>query len=186
MRNRDELLDSLASGVAPVKPAPDPRLLAGLWFTFSALYVVLTTQLLGPIRPTALVQLQTEPRFLLEMLVGAAVATGLAFTAFRTAIPGALNSGFTFVLGVLGALWLGGFVLGLASPALEPSMLGKRDHCFIETFVYALPPVLALIYWQRRLYALMPGQAAVWAGMAAGILPCLLYTSDAADEVVPV
>ena len=173
MRNRDELLDSLASGVAPVKPAPDPRLLAGLWLTFSALYVVLTTQLLGPIRPTALVQLQTEPRFLLEMLVGAAVATGLAFTAFRTAIPGALNSGFTFVLGVLGALWLGGFVLGLASPALEPSMLGKRDHCFIETFVYALPPVLALIYWQRRLYALMPGQAAVWAGMAAGILPAL-------------
>lgn len=173
MRNRDELLDSLASGVAPVKPAPDPLLLAGLWLGLSAFYVVVLTHLLGPIRPTAVTQLQTEPRFLLEMLVGAVVAVGLAFTAYRCAVPGATKGGVTFVVAVLGALWLGGFVLGLVSPALEPSMLGKRDHCFVETFVYALVPVLALLYGQRRLYALRPGQAAVVAGLAAGILPAL-------------
>lgn len=173
MRNREELLDRLARGVAPVKPAPDPRLLACLWFGLSALYVVLVTHLLGPIRPTAMLQLQTEPRFLVEMVVGSLLAMGLAFTAFRTAVPGAANSGFRLVLVVLAALWLGGFVVGLFNPALEPSMLGKRGHCFIETFVYAVPPLLALLYWQRRLYALRPDQAALLAGLSAGVLPAL-------------
>ena len=173
MRNRDELLDRLATGLAPVKPAPDLQLLACLWFGLSVLYVAAVTYLLGPIRPTALAQLQSEPRFLMEMIVGSLAAAGLALTAFRVASPGAMRGGLAFVVGVLGALWLGGFLLGLVSPALEPSMLGKRNHCFVETFIYALPPLLALLYWQRRLYALRPTQAAVLAGLSAGILPAL-------------
>lgn len=173
MSKREELLDSLATDLAAVKPAPDPRLLACLWLGLSSLYVVLLTHLLGPIRPTAIDQLHSEPRFLAEMLIGALVASGLAIIAFRSAVPGASRSGFAHGVALLGGLWLGGFVLGLVSPALEPSMLGKRDHCFIETFVYALPPLLALLYFQRRLYALMPRQAAVLAGLSAGILPAL-------------
>ncbi|TDG12663.1 DUF1109 domain-containing protein [Seongchinamella unica] len=173
MRDREELLDSLAGDLAPVKAVPDPLRLACLWLGLSALYVVVLTHLLGPIRPTAMGQLQSEPRFLMEMLVGSLAAAGLALTAFRVAVPGALNRGFTLIVAVLGVLWLAGFILGFVSPALEPSMLGKRDHCFIETFVYAWPPLLALLYWQRRLYALGPLRAAVLAGLSAGILPAL-------------
>ena len=173
MRNRDELLDSLANGLAPVKPAPDLRLLACLWFGLSAVYVIAVTHLLGPIRPTAMGQLQSEPRFLIEMVVGGLAAVGLAASAFRIASPGALRGGFAIAVGVLAMLWVGGFILGLASPALEPSMDGKRGHCVFETFIYALPPLLALLYWQRRLYALSPARAALVAGLSAGILPAL-------------
>lgn len=173
MSNRDELLDSLTSGLAPVAPAPDLRVLASFWLMVSAAYVVLVTHFLGPIRPTAMAQLQAEPRFMVEMLVGTCVAIGLAAVAFRSAQPAGLSRTLTVLVSLLGALWLGGFVLGLISPALEPSMVGKRDQCFIETFVYALPPLLALLYWQRRLYALQPGKAAVIAGLSAGVLPAL-------------
>lgn len=173
MRNRDELLDSLASGLAPVSPAPDLRVLAFFWLVVSATYVVLVTHLLGPIRPNAMAQLQSEPRFMVEMLVGTCAAIGLAVIAFHSALPAALSRTLVVLVSLLGALWLGDFVFGLMSPALEPSMLGKRDQCFIETFVYALPALLALLYWQRRLYTLQPGKAAVMAGLSAGILPAL-------------
>ena len=159
--------------LAPVRPGPNPGVLACLWLGLSACYVVIVTHWLGPIRPTAMGQLQSEPRFLLEMLIGALVAVGLARDAFLAAIPGTVRRGFTRAVAVLAMLWLGGFVFGLYSPALEPSMLGKRGHCFIETFVYALPPLLVLLYWQQRNYPLGAGRAALVAGLAAGILPAL-------------
>lgn len=173
MNKREELLDSLSSGLEPVSPAPDLRMLAALWFVFSALYVMVLTQLLGPIRPTALGQLQSEPRFLLEMLLGVALAAGLALSSFQIAMPAALGRLLSVMVGVLGALWLGGFVVGLVDPALEPSMAGKRHHCYLESFLYASPPLVALLYWQRRLYPLQPGKAAVVAGLSAGMLPAL-------------
>ena len=43
---------------------------------------------------------------------------------------------------ILMGLWLGSYVFGLVSPALEPSMLGKRHYCVWETFAYGLPPML--------------------------------------------
>ena len=173
MTKRDDLLDSLASGLVPVAPAPNLRVLTLVWLLLSASYVVLLTHSLGPIRPTAINQLQSEPRFMLEMVLGAMAAAGLAVVAFRAAMPAALGRGVAAVVGAMVALWLGGFVAGLLSPALEPSMLGKRDHCYLETFVYAIPPLVGLLYWQRKLYPLQPEKAALLAGLAAGVLPAL-------------
>ena len=173
MRKRDDLLDSLTSGLVPVAPAPNLRTLTLVWLLVSACYVVVLTHFLGPIRPTAINQLQSEPRFMLEMLLGAMAAVGLAAVAFRAATPAALGRGVAAVVGAMAVLWIGGLVAGLFSPALEPSMLGKRDHCYVETFVYAVPPLVGLLYWQRKLYPLQPEKAALLAGLAAGVLPAL-------------
>jgi hypothetical protein len=173
MRTREQLLDSLASELTPVVRPPAPGLLYSTWLVASAAYVVLLTWLLGPIRPVALQQLLTVPRFSLEMLVGTVAACALAALAFRSAVPGSLSRGFAWgALGVL-LLWLANFVLGIAIPTLEPSMLGKRDHCYLETFLYALPPLVGALYWQQRLYPMSPRRAAMLAGLAAGMLPAL-------------
>lgn len=173
MSRREELLDSLVADLAPVKPAPDVRLLACLWLLCSALCVVAVTHLVGPIRPTALAQLQDSPRFLAEMLVGGLAAAGLALATFRAAVPGGAGRVLVACASLPGALWVGGLLVGLVHPALEPSMLGKRDLCFLESFVYALPPLVVALYWQLRLFPLRPGHSAVLAGLAAGALPAL-------------
>ena len=54
--------------LGPVRPVPDPRLLAGCWLVLSAACVVGLTHAFGPLRPTALAQLQAHPRFFAEML----------------------------------------------------------------------------------------------------------------------
>jgi hypothetical protein len=173
MSSRDELLDSLVTDLAPVKRAPDVRLLAGAWLLLSAVFVVAVTHALGPIRPTALAQLQAHPRFLAEMIMGVAAITALGLSAFRAAIPGAVSVTLKWLVLATGGLWVAGIAIGLAAPALEPSMLGKRDHCYLETLLYALLPLLAALYWQGRLYPLSAARSAIVAGLAAGSLPAL-------------
>ena len=71
------------------------------------------------------------------------------------------------------ALWLAQYMLGLVSPALEPSSLGKRDHCYLETMAYSLPPILVALFLVRRLYPLRFVRTAMTLGLVAGMLPAL-------------
>lgn len=173
MNKHDELIAQLSRDLAPVSPAPNINNLAMVWILLSAVYVVAVTYLFGPVRPGAFSQLATEPRFLLESVLGLAAIVGTSMLAFRAAIPGALTRQFAAAALVLMALWLAQYVIGLASPALEPSVLGKRNHCFIETMIYALPPILAGLFLIRRLYPLRFVRTAMSISLAAGMLPAL-------------
>ena len=169
---RSQLLNDLVDDLAPVTPRP----VTGQWLAWlaaSVLFVLLAIHLSGPIRPTAPAQLQEVPRFTLEMLVGVAAALALANAGFRAAVPGMLSARWLWLALGLAGLWLLNLVVGVVYPALEPSMLGKRDHCVFETLLYGMPPMLALLYWQRRMLALAPLPAAALTGLAAGILPAL-------------
>jgi hypothetical protein len=173
MNKYEELIANLSREVAPVSPAPPVNVLGIAWFALSAVYVVVVTHIFGPARAGAFSQLATEPRFLLESLLGAAAILWTSLLAFRAAIPAALTRQFATAGFVLMALWLAQYLIGLASPALEPSMVGKRSHCYFETMVYALPPILVGIYLIRRLYALQYVRTAMSLSLAAGMLPAL-------------
>jgi len=173
MSKHDALIDALAEDLKPVSRVANANTVAIAWFTCAALYTVVITHLLGPIRPNALTQLTSEPRFLAETLLGLFAIAGFSLTAFRGGIPGALNTRLLSTATVLLALWLLSFITGLFYPTLEPSMLGKRDHCVVETFIYALPPMVAACYLLRKMYPLRPLQTAMAFSIAAGMLPAL-------------
>jgi len=173
MNKYDELIANLSRDVAPVSPAPRVNKLGMTWFLLSATYVVVATHMIGPARSGAFSQLATEPRFLMETLLGAAAILWTSLLAFRAAIPAALTRQFAAVGLVLMALWLAQYVIGLVSPALEPSMVGKRNHCYYETMIYALPPILIGLFLIRRLYPLRYLRTAMWLSLAAGMLPAL-------------
>ena len=170
MSETDELLDSL---VGDLKPVASPRLLlsGGLWFLLSLVYVMAIAGLLGPLRSGAFEQIASHPRFLGEMLLGLVGAGCFVALACQSAVPGRPERRLGWVASMAGFLWVGNFVVGLVAPALEPSMLGKRPHCYAETVIYALPPLFVLLYWQRRMFPLRPQLSAALAGLAAGILP---------------
>lgn len=173
MNNHDVLIASLSRDLAPVLPPPRINMLAMIWILLSASYVVVVTHLLGPVRSGAFEQLATEPRFLLESLLGLAAIIWTSLVAFRAAIPAALTKQFAAVGFVLMALWLVQYVIGLVNPALEPSMLGKRGHCYLETMVYAFPPILLGLFLVRRLYPLRYLRTAMSLSLAAGMMPAL-------------
>jgi hypothetical protein len=173
MNKQHILISNLSHDLAPVSPPSNINRLAITWFLLSAIFVVAMTHLFGPLRPGAFSQLGTEPRFLLETMLGVAAILWTSLLAFRSAIPAALSKQFAATGMVLMALWLAQYVIGFVSPALEPSMLGKRNHCFVETLVYSLPMILTGLFLIRRLYPLRPTRTAMSIGLAAGMLPAL-------------
>jgi len=173
MNKHESLISNLSSKLEPVSAPPNINRLALVWFASSAIYVVAVTQLFGPIRPNAITQLGTEPRFALETMMGVAAILWFSLLAFRSAIPAALSRQFAVAGMVLMALWLAQYVIGFVSPTLEPSSLGARHHCYIETMVYSLPVILTGLFFVRRLYPLRPVRTAMSISLVAGMLPAL-------------
>ena len=172
-RDTEHLIASLSTGLKPVRSQLPVDLIALLWLVSSAAFVMAITHLFGPLRPNALAQLATEPRFLLETLLGVAAISYTAVVAFRSAVPGAAGKRSMLLAVSLIALWLANYAIGLAYPALEPSMLGKRDHCVFETFMFAVPPACLAFLLTRRLYPLKPVYSALLFSLVAGMLPAL-------------
>lgn len=173
MNSHDKLIDSLILDLTPVSPTPDVNALSLVWLLVSACFVVAVTHLVGPIRPGAYSQLFSEPRFLLESALGAAAIVWIGMAAFRAAIPAVLTRSFAITGFVLMALWLAQYLFALISPALEPSELGKRSHCYLETMAYSVPPILVSVFLIRRLYPLRLVRTSMALGLAAGMLPAL-------------
>ena len=173
MKQHDILFENLSRDLAPVAPAPNVNRLGLAWLVSSAIFVAMITQLVDPVRPGAYRQLAAEPRFLLETLLGLAAIAWVGLLAFRSAVPGELTRKFAVAGFVLMALWLAQYLVGLVSPALEPSELGKRSFCYIETMVYAVPPILAAVFLARRLYPLHYMRTAMSLALAAGMIPAL-------------
>ncbi len=173
MSAREQLVDSLVADLKPSPPLPSVNRLVALWLPLSMLYVALASALLGPVRETALLQLRTEPHFLLETLLGLAAIVVSSLAAFRAGIPGLASRRLNVLAAVLFAGWLLNHLLGLAWPALEPSMLGKRPHCYLETLLLAVPPLVVALYWLGRMYPLSPQRTMLAAGLVCGLLPAL-------------
>ena len=52
-------------------------------------------------------------------------------------------------------------------------MLGKREHCAAEAYLYSLPPALLMFWMQRQRFPLNPLRAAIYGAIAAAMLPAL-------------
>jgi hypothetical protein len=173
VNKHEALILNLSSNLGPVTRPPNINRLAIAWCGLSAVYVIAVTQLFGPIRPGAIEQLGAEPRYLLETMFGVVSILWFGLLAFRSAIPAALSKRFAVAGLVLMALWLGQYAIGFLSPALEPSGLGKRSFCYLETMVYSLPVIFSGLFLVRRLFPLSFVRTGMSVGLVAGMMPAL-------------
>jgi hypothetical protein len=175
MKNRqEEVIAKLAAGLTPVRAAWPPLRVAGLWWLGSWLFVIIVTLLTGPLRPGAFAQVMVNGRFAAESLVGFLAAGAVAAWAFQDSIPGARRSGLLHVGLVAAAVWLIAYVAGLEYPALEPSMAGKRVDCFLQTLLFAGPPMAVGVWLANRcFFPLEPLRTAALISLAGAMLPAL-------------
>lgn len=170
----EDLINELSSGLTAAPSLNSLRWVVSLWLVGSLVYVWTLTWLLGPFRPGVSEQLASHPRFVLEMVFGVGAFVCLAIAAFRDAVPG-FDSRLPRTLGwMLAVGWLSNFLAGYFAPMLEPSMLGKREHCALEAYLYSLPPTLVAIWLQRHRFPLEPVRAATLAALAAGMMPAVI------------
>ena len=172
--DREQFINELTMDVTPVTSA-NTRQSTLFWlggaFTFAAILALLT----GPYRTGIGHDLMFSIQFLVESLVGLASVILLIYTAFEFAIPSSRSISRRLLLPLLGvSIWVGFYLLGLVHPALEPSMAGKREFCYYETFVFALPIMFAGLIWARKQWPLYPMSTGLLIGLASGFVPALI------------
>jgi hypothetical protein len=171
---RADLIRELAGELRPSPRLRAPRHLALLWGAGAWLFVVGATIAVQPLRPGFLDQLLASPRFAGETLFGLLAGWFAIWVAFAVGTPGRSQRRWT-ALALSGlAVWAGAYVYGLVRPALEPSVLGQRQLCFLEVLLYGLPALAAGLLLLRRLAPLERWSAGLVMGMAAGAMPALL------------
>jgi hypothetical protein len=173
--SRHDLIKGLVADLQPVnRPGNITRPFA--WWLASALIygcaIVLAT---GGWRAGAFEAFRSSPAIGLEVLIAITAIVLLAHAAFRSAIPDALPRWrrFALPLALVGA-WVLFYVIGLSYPAIPPSMLGKREHCFLQTLLFSLPSFAVLLWLVRGLMPLWPRTTAAAAGGAAAAIPAIL------------
>lgn len=173
--DRRDLIDDLVGDLEPVRRVARPGAGAAGWLVAAWMLVTVMTLATGPMRPGFWDQLLASPRFLLESLVGLGVGAAALWGALRLATPGperlVVRVGPALVLA---GLWLVALAYGLLDPAFPPSTVGERPHCFAETFLYSLPPLVLAFIMLRRRAALRTAWTAALAGLAAASVPALM------------
>lgn len=168
------LIDELAADLEPVRRSVRSGSACLGWLVAGWAVVAALTWLTGPFRPGAGEQLLMAPRFALES--GMALAAGVFAVggAFALGTPGHRHGLLVRIAMLLVGGWLALLVLGLWTPPLAPSMLGKRSLCDLQTLLFALGP-LALGFWALRRRAVLDRRlAGLCLGVAAGSLPALI------------
>ena len=173
MVDREQLISDLVNDLK-AKPRQLPILVVALlWWLISWVYVVVATLLLGPLRASAHHELLHEHQFQIESLIGLMAGLLITLVAWYGSVPGALTRK-AMISGIfLGLVWLGFYIVGLFEPALEPSMHGKREHCYLEAFIYSVPPTAIACWLIAKRYPLKRLQTGLMTGLAAGMMPAL-------------
>ena len=174
-RPRAELIAAPAADLGPVTRRARPAANGLLWLASAWVFVAAATLAAAPMRPGFATQLAESPHFLLESLLGFVAGAATVLAAFELGIPAPERLGRRLRLPALLLLgWAAAYVLGLWHPALEPSMLGKRAHCDLQTALIGTPPLLAGLLWLRRFATTHRVAAGAAMGAAAGALPGLI------------
>lgn len=174
MNSRDQLISSLV-GELTIKGSRWPIIwVAILWWLLSWAYVASATFLMGPVRIVYQHEgLSHAHQFQLETLLGLVASLLVTIIAWYGSTPGALTKRMIYIAFAFVAVWLAFYVLGFFDSAIEPSMAGKREHCYLEAFIYSFPPTAVACFYMIRRYPVNKAQTGFFIGLAGGMIPAL-------------
>ena len=172
---RRQFIQQLAADPQPIQRPGRTLGPALVWLAATLVAVVAVMVVRQPMRPGFVEQLQQSAQLLIESSLGVAVIVVVGLAALRMGIPAvprlAWRVGPPLALLVL---WIGVNGYGLVHPALPPSTLGERAHCYLEVMVAGMPGLLLGLWFARRLYHLHPAWSGLLIGLAAGVTAALV------------
>ena len=172
---RSDFVSALVADLRAVSPAPPVRRALTVWTLGAIALTATATLVLGPLREHALSDL-TTPRLSLEFLFGTATLLSLTVAALEAGVPGSprfLRSGLPGLSLVFALCWLAIAIGPFALAGPEPSMLGKREHCFLEGLAIGLLPAILGLHMIRGRSLRAGALTGALIGAAAGTLPAL-------------
>lgn len=165
-KTTDELIESLAQGLRPVRVLPSPGYRALAWL--GAVALLLAVFIWRKADLGAFGARESDPRMVLE--TAAMLMTGITAvaSAFWLSVPGSAYAWRYLALPFL-AVWIGAsgvgclhFGLGLGPPG---ERLGESTHCFVFIVALSLPLGATLLAMLRRARPLEPLPVALTAAL---------------------
>lgn len=175
-KNRNELISELSNDLTVSRRTGRTADMIIYWLVFNFITAILLIYYAGPFREGSLQQAYDNPQFFIESMTGLLAIVLLGMTAFRSGIPSNISSLKLFSPAVLlFIIWFGFYVVGIWSPALEPSTQGMRNvPCYVETMLYGLPSMALGLFFIGRLWPLQGARTGLMIGLAAGATPALI------------
>jgi len=163
----DELIETLASGLQPVRRLASPAVRAVLWL---ALVVVIAAVLALVADLHALQRrLMAAPDLWLAVLGSTLTAVCAALAAFELSVPDRKPAWALLAVPPL-LLWIGASGLGCLRGWLvadtHPASLQEARECLLFILGLSVPLGAALFFMLRRAFVLRPGLTAVLGGLA--------------------
>jgi hypothetical protein len=166
--NTNDLIDSLAKGLAPVTPLWRPGKRAAAWVFAAAVYIAALAVGVSMRAPNAA---SADAAFWLTQIVAAATGVLACRAACASVVPGAsIRAGAWAVLA--GGFWLLTLVTA-RSQDVDWSQVPAASHewlCVGFIVIGGAPLMLALTWMLRRGAPLRPGMTAAFAALAVGAL----------------
>ncbi len=164
----DDLIDRLATDLAPVTPLRRPGWRAAAWAVGAGLYVLaLTVAMAQPGVP-----IETVGRLLLVSQIAAAATGVLAvLAAFASVVPGHSRGVFAWPI-VAAVVWLGALAAGSIGGAHVGTVLGAESEwvCVAVIVLGGAPLVAVLAAMLRHGAPLRPSTTGALVAVAAGAL----------------
>jgi len=172
---RKSLIRKLAADADEIRRPARVEATAIFWGLASILVAGLLILGAGPLREGSVYLLGQSPRYALENVFAVLAIAGFSLLAFRSAVPAAdPRLRWTIAPFVLLAAWVAAIAFDLVSPAIEPSMNGKREGCIFEVLLYGLPGLALGLALLRRWWPLHAARSGLLLGLAAGGIPALI------------
>lgn len=174
MNSRDQLISVLVDDLQVKKTKGSLLGSAMVWWLLSWFYIIAVIFLSGPVRAVNQWDVIVHShQFQIESLVGLIASLLVTIIAWYGSTPGALTKRLIYLTVVFVAVWLGFYLVGFFEPALEPSMHGKREHCYLDVFIYSLPPTIIASICIARRYPIKKVSTGFALGLASGMMPAL-------------
>jgi hypothetical protein len=155
--NTDELIDSLATRLAPVSPLPHPALRAALWLTGAVLYVGILSLTMAKAAGASV----STPALLASQIAALATCVLAAVAAFASVVPGYSSRIFAWPA-TAAIVWLGTLVLGAPQHDDAVTIIEARHEwiCVGLIVLGGAPMLGALALMLRRGAPLHPASTA--------------------------
>jgi hypothetical protein len=164
----DDLIQRLASELAPVRPLRRPEKRAAVWLVGSALYFgALALVMSGFSLPLT----RVDTGILATQLIGLVAGVLAAIAAFASVVPGYSKHVLTAFVVTL-SIWFGvSAIAALRDGEVQTALAAQQEwSCVAIIIVGALPLVAVLAAMLKRGAPLNPGRTALLGALAVGLL----------------
>jgi len=172
MKSAVEFIDELALELKPIERLRPPEIRNMLWVAATLFVVTVLFNLTGDFRPGFQGELVASDRFFFETLCGMVAPLFMGLFVLRESIPGRAPRKLWSLLFFLPLVIFAGSILyGFWNPSLDPSMAGKREHCYYETLIFAILPFGYLLFMAKKAAPFQGMKLGLAIGLAAATLP---------------